>query len=49
VHRFLSQLTYTNDDQEEIGALVAEQGLTVEQAAQRWVDEHESIWRRWLE
>jgi glycine betaine/proline transport system substrate-binding protein len=45
--RFLSSLNYTNDDQEEIGAQV-EQGVDVAVAAQKWVDENESVWRRWL-
>lgn len=48
VYRFLSNFSYSNDAQEAIAALAVAQGSSVEQAAQRWVDENEAIWRRWL-
>ncbi|MFC5993570.1 glycine betaine ABC transporter substrate-binding protein [Pseudonocardia hispaniensis] len=48
VFRFLSTFSYTNDDQESIGALVDEQGLDVAAAAEKWVNENEPVWRRWL-
>jgi glycine betaine/proline transport system substrate-binding protein len=45
---FLSNFTYSNDDQIAMIAAVELDGLTVEEAAQAWVDENEAIWSEWL-
>lgn len=47
VHTFLSNMNYGSDAQIEMLAMVNE-GKTVEEAAQAWVDAHEDVWRAWL-
>lgn len=45
---FLSNFNYTNEDQIDMIAAVELDGLTVEEAAQAWVDDNEAIWSEWL-
>ena len=47
IHAFLSNMNYGSDAQIEMLAMLNE-GKTVEEAAQAWVDAHEDIWRSWL-
>lgn len=47
VHTFLSNMNYGSDAQVEMLASVAN-GSSVEEAAQAWVDAHESVWQAWL-
>lgn len=47
VHTFLSNMNYGSEAQIEMLAMLAE-GMTVEEAAQAWVDAHEDVWRAWL-
>lgn len=47
VHAFLSNMNYGSDAQIEMLAMLNE-GMTVEEAAQAWVDAHEDIWSSWL-
>jgi glycine betaine/proline transport system substrate-binding protein len=47
VHAFLSNMNYGSDAQIEMLAMLNE-GMTVEEAAQAWVDAHEDVWRSWL-
>jgi glycine betaine/proline transport system substrate-binding protein len=47
VHAFLSNMNYSSDAQIEMLAMLNE-GMSVEEAAQAWVDAHEDIWRPWL-
>ena len=47
VHAFLSNMNYGSDAQIEMLAMVNE-GMSVEEAAQTWVDAYEDIWRSWL-
>lgn len=47
VHTFLSNMHYGSDAQIEMLAKLNE-GMSVEEAAQAWVDDHEDIWRSWL-
>jgi glycine betaine/proline transport system substrate-binding protein len=44
----LSNFRYTNDDQEEVAHLVDSKGLDVSEAARRWVDGNQDVWRSWL-
>ncbi len=47
VYTFLHNFNYTNDDQiQMLGQL--EEGKTVAEAAQGWVDAHEDVWQAWL-
>jgi glycine betaine/proline transport system substrate-binding protein len=47
VSQFLSNMNYGSDAQIEMLAMLND-GKTVEEAAQVWVDAHEDIWRAWL-
>jgi glycine betaine/proline transport system substrate-binding protein len=47
VHTFLSNMNYGSDAQIEMLAMLNE-GMSVEEAAQTWVDAHEDVWRGWL-
>ncbi len=47
VHAFLSNMNYGSDAQIEMLAMLNE-GMSVEEAAQAWVDAHEDVWRSWL-
>ncbi|MGW3495116.1 ABC transporter substrate-binding protein [Streptomyces sp. NPDC001020] len=45
---FLKKFTWTTQDQNEVALMIADQKLTPEQAAKKWVDSHPSTWRAWL-
>jgi glycine betaine/proline transport system substrate-binding protein len=45
---FLSNLSYTNEDQNGIALAVDDGGESLEDAAQAWVDENEDVWSAWL-
>jgi glycine betaine/proline transport system substrate-binding protein len=47
VHTFLSNMNYGSDAQIEMLAMLNE-GTTVEESAQAWVDAHEDVWQSWL-
>ena len=47
-YRFLKNFNYTTDDQQEIAFLVDARGMSVREAAERWVDENPDVWRKWL-
>ncbi|MGW1541131.1 ABC transporter substrate-binding protein [Streptomyces sp. NPDC002309] len=46
--RFLKKFQWTTEDQNEVSLMIAEQKLSPEEAAEKWVDSHESTWKRWL-
>jgi glycine betaine/proline transport system substrate-binding protein len=45
---FLKKFRWTTEDQNEVSLMIADQKLTPEEAAKKWVDSHESTWRAWL-
>ncbi|NJN43975.1 MAG: glycine/betaine ABC transporter substrate-binding protein [Anaerolineae bacterium] len=47
VYTFLSNMNYGSDAQIEMLAKLND-GLTVEESAQAWVDAHQDVWRAWL-
>lgn len=47
VHTFLSNMNYGSDAQIEMLAMLND-GMTVEEAAQTWVDAHQDVWQSWL-
>ncbi len=47
VHSFLKAFNYGGDAQVEMLASI-DGGMSVEEAAQAWVDSNESVWRAWL-
>ncbi len=47
VHTLLANMNYGSDAQIEMLAMLND-GKTVEEAAQAWVDAHEDVWKAWL-
>ena len=45
---FLKKFKWTTEDQNEVSLMIADQKLTPEQAAKKWVDSHASTWKAWL-
>lgn len=45
---FLKNFKWTTEDQNEVSLMIADQKLTPEEAAKKWVAGHESTWRAWL-
>ncbi|MFJ4919875.1 ABC transporter substrate-binding protein [Streptomyces sp. NPDC088725] len=39
---------WTTDEQNEVALLIADQGLSSEEAARKWVKENEPTWKKWL-
>ncbi|MGQ0670042.1 MAG: ABC transporter substrate-binding protein [Actinomycetota bacterium] len=46
---FLSGMTYDNPSQEAIAFSIDVDGLSPEDAAQKWVDENQSVWQAWVD
>lgn len=44
----LKNFKWTTEDQNEVSLMIAEQKLSPEEAAKKWVDSHESTWKAWL-
>ncbi|MFC7818754.1 glycine betaine ABC transporter substrate-binding protein [Streptomyces sp. NPDC057367] len=45
---FLKSFKWTTEDQNQVSLMIAEQKLRPEEAAKKWVDSHESVWKKWL-
>lgn len=45
---FLKKFKWTTEDQNEVSLMIADQKLTPEEAAKKWVDSHPSTWKAWL-
>ncbi|MEU3690586.1 ABC transporter substrate-binding protein [Streptomyces narbonensis] len=45
---FLKKFRWTTEDQNEVALMIAEQKLSPQEAAGRWVKENETTWRAWL-
>ena len=48
VFTFLSKMNYTTEDQIAMVAAVDFDVLTIEEAAEAWIEENEDVWRVWL-
>ncbi|MET9991247.1 ABC transporter substrate-binding protein [Streptomyces mutabilis] len=46
--RFLKNFKWTTEDQNQVSLMFAEQKMRPEEAAKKWVDSHESVWKQWL-
>lgn len=46
-YQFLLNFNYTNDDQVFMLGKIDE-GMSVDEAAQAWIDENEDVWRAWI-
>lgn len=45
---FLKRFRWTTEDQNEVSLLIAERKLSPQEAAEKWVDSHPEVWKRWL-
>jgi glycine betaine/proline transport system substrate-binding protein len=45
---FLKKFKWTTEDQNEVSLMIANDKLTAQEAAKKWVDSHASTWRAWL-
>ncbi|MFE4701778.1 ABC transporter substrate-binding protein [Streptomyces sp. NPDC056738] len=45
---FLKKFKWTTADQNEVSLMIADDKLTPQEAAKKWVDRHRSTWRAWL-
>ncbi|MGW5101085.1 ABC transporter substrate-binding protein [Streptomyces sp. NPDC004100] len=45
---FLKKFKWTTEDQNEVSLMIADQKLSPEDAAKKWVDTHPAVWKRWL-
>jgi len=48
VHTFLSRMEYSTEDQISMIAAVELDGLSIDEAAQAWIDENPEVWEAWL-
>jgi glycine betaine/proline transport system substrate-binding protein len=45
----VSNFTWTNEDQNTVAQYIAVDGMTAEDAAQKWIDDNPDVWGPWLE
>ncbi|MFG2940633.1 ABC transporter substrate-binding protein [Streptomyces sp. NPDC048282] len=45
---FLKRFRWTTEDQDQVSLMIADQKLSPEEAAKKWVDSHPSVWKEWL-
>ncbi|MFI2642072.1 ABC transporter substrate-binding protein [Streptomyces sp. NPDC018610] len=45
---FLKKFKWTTEDQNEVSLMIADQRLSPQDAARKWVDGHPEVWKRWL-
>ncbi|XHM62974.1 ABC transporter substrate-binding protein [Streptomyces nigra] len=44
----LKNFRWTTEDQNEVSLMIADQKMSPQEAAKKWVDTHESDWKKWL-
>ncbi|MBL7253956.1 ABC transporter substrate-binding protein [Paractinoplanes lichenicola] len=47
-YQFVKNFTWTNDDQNLVSDYLTNQGMSADQAAEKWVNEHEATWKPWI-
>ncbi|MEU1790710.1 ABC transporter substrate-binding protein [Streptomyces sparsogenes] len=45
---FLKKFRWTKEDQNEVAEMIASDGLSAQDAAEKWVKAHPDVWRKWL-
>ncbi|GHE10797.1 ABC transporter substrate-binding protein [Streptomyces alanosinicus] len=45
---FLKKFTWTTEDQNEVSLMIADEKLSPQDAAKKWVDSHPEAWKKWL-
>ncbi|MFE7317309.1 ABC transporter substrate-binding protein [Streptomyces sp. NPDC057555] len=46
--QFLKNFHWDKKDQNEVAELIASRGLSADEAAKQWVQEHPDVWKQWL-
>ena len=44
----IKNFKWTNADQNSVANDITNNSMTPEQAAKKWVDAHESVWKAWI-
>lgn len=44
----MKKFRWTTAEQNEVALMIAEEKLSPQQAAKKWVERHEQVWRPWL-
>lgn len=47
-YELVKNFSWTNDDQNLVSDYITNENMTAEEAAKKWVDEHESTWKAWI-
>ncbi|MBU2662587.1 ABC transporter substrate-binding protein [Actinoplanes bogorensis] len=47
-YQFIKNFKWTNDDQNIVSDYLTNQGMDDDQAAEKWVNEHEATWKPWV-
>ena len=47
-YEFIKNFNWTNDDQNTVSEMIANQGMKPEDAAKKWVDAHQDVWKKWI-
>ncbi|GAA2604876.1 ABC transporter substrate-binding protein [Paractinoplanes durhamensis] len=47
-YQLIKNFQWTNDDQNLVSDYLTNQGMSADQAAEKWVNEHESTWKPWI-
>jgi glycine betaine/proline transport system substrate-binding protein len=45
----VKNFTWTNDDQNAVAEMIANQGMSDDQAAKAWIDAHPEVWQPWFD
>ena len=44
----IKNFKWTNEDQNLVSDYITNQGMTAEEAAKKWIDENEAVWKAWM-
>ncbi|GAB3478323.1 glycine betaine ABC transporter substrate-binding protein [Nocardiopsis coralliicola] len=47
-YQFLDRWQWSNDDQNEVAKMIADEGLSYDEAAEKWLEANEDVWQEWL-
>ncbi|WP_241483181.1 glycine betaine ABC transporter substrate-binding protein [Nocardiopsis halophila] len=47
-YRLLDNWTWTNEDQDEVAKMIADEGMSHDEAAAAWAEEHPDMWKEWI-
>lgn len=45
---FLKKFHWSEKDQNEVSEMIASQKLDPQEAAERWIERHPDVWKKWL-